>query len=235
MKELNAKLQTEKVRLSDQLTERRTKHDEQLHRIEQEKRKNQEEFQKILKQKESSFNQKMEKLLQQKLQSEQALEARIKEQTDALHKQSLKRQADSQKAERQIKEQLSSLEGILSRKNMDLNNLQSKNQEVENELAQEGQIREKLSEHIIYLQNEIRKRDELLEGGSEFGGDDDFALDETNSISEINMSATKMRAESFETSGNQSKVQNSSGAKNTLKDAQIQKPNRRTMGQILKN
>ena len=58
-------------------------------------KKSQEEFQKILKQKESSFNQKMEKLLQQKLQSEQALEAKIKEQTDALHKQSLKRQADS--------------------------------------------------------------------------------------------------------------------------------------------
>jgi hypothetical protein len=28
-------------------------------------------------------------------------------------------------------------------------------------------MREKLHEHIIYLQNEIRKRDELLEEGSE--------------------------------------------------------------------
>ena len=119
---------------------------------------------------------------------------------------------------------------------MDLDTLQSKNLEVENELAQEGQIREKLSEHIIYLQNEIRKRDELLEEGSEFGGDEDFALDETNSISEINQS--KMRAESFETAGNQSKVDKTNSIRNTPKEAskEIQAPRtRRTMGQILKN
>lgn len=30
-----------------------------------------------------------------------------------------------------------------------------------------SQMREKLHEHIVYLQNEIRKRDELLEEGSE--------------------------------------------------------------------
>lgn len=32
-------------------------------------------------------------------------------------------------------------------------------------------IRHKLTENIIYLQNEIRKRDDLLENSSEFGGD----------------------------------------------------------------
>ena len=38
-------------------------------------------------------------------------------------------------------------------------------------------MRDKLNEHIIYLQNEVRKRDQLLESGSEFGGDEDFAVD----------------------------------------------------------
>ena len=44
-------------------------------------------------------------------------------------------------------------------------------------------IRHKLTENIIYLQNEIRKRDDLLENSSEFGGlaggvgdDDDFEM-----------------------------------------------------------
>lgn len=32
-------------------------------------------------------------------------------------------------------------------------------------------LRHKLTENIIYLQNEIRKRDDLLENSSEFGGD----------------------------------------------------------------
>lgn len=41
-------------------------------------------------------------------------------------------------------------------------------------------LRDKLNEHIVYLQNEIRKRDELLET-SEFGdfeliGDDDDSV-----------------------------------------------------------
>lgn len=39
------------------------------------------------------------------------------------------------------------------------------------ELQQMDAIRHKLTENIIYLQNEIRKRDDLLENSSEFGGD----------------------------------------------------------------
>ena len=39
LKDLNTKLSTEKLRLQEQLNERRVKHDEQLQRIEQEKRK----------------------------------------------------------------------------------------------------------------------------------------------------------------------------------------------------
>ena len=42
-----------------------------------------------------------------------------------------------------------------------------------------GQMREKLNQHIIYLQNEIRKRDELLEEGSELI---DVDIDESDSI-----------------------------------------------------
>lgn len=40
------------------------------------------------------------------------------------------------------------------------------------------------------MQNEVRKRDELLEGGSEFGGDDDFALesDSASMAEEVNSS-----------------------------------------------
>ena len=35
-----------------------------------------------------------------------------------------------------------------------------------------GQMREKLQEHILYLQKEIRKRDELLEDASEVDFDE---------------------------------------------------------------
>ncbi len=31
-----------------------------------------------------------------------------------------------------------------------------------------NEMRHKLNDHIVYLQNEIRKRDELLEGESDF-------------------------------------------------------------------
>ena len=34
-------------------------------------------------------------------------------------------------------------------------------------------MRQKLNEHIMFLQNEIRKRDELLENTSDFEEDDD--------------------------------------------------------------
>jgi hypothetical protein len=40
-----------------------------------------------------------------------------------------------------------------------------------------GEMRQKLNEHIIYLQNEVRKRDELLEGTSDFESDDDLLED----------------------------------------------------------
>ena len=52
-------------------------------------------------------------------------------------------------------------------------------------------MRDKLNEHIIYLQNEVRKRDELLEGGSEFGGDDDFALESDSASMAEEMSSTR--------------------------------------------
>lgn len=48
------------------------------------------------------------------------------------------------------------------------------------ELTNMNQIKEKLNEHIVYLQNEIRKRDELLET-SEFG-DFEFIGDEEDSV-----------------------------------------------------
>ena len=86
-----------------------------------------------------------------------------------------KRQRDNQNNEKQVKTQLDSLQNILKGKDETLTSLQSMNEEQTNELLQHTEIREKLNEHIIYLQNEVRKRDELLEGGSEFGGDDDFA------------------------------------------------------------
>lgn len=37
------------------------------------------------------------------------------------------------------------------------------------ELQQLDAVRHKMTENIVYLQNEIRKRDELLENSSEFG------------------------------------------------------------------
>ena len=88
------------------------------------------------------------------------------------------------------------METIKSRKDETLSNLESKNKEVINELEMASHVREKLNEHIIYLQNEVRKRDELLEGDSDFGGDDDFALasdsapDETSSKGDAIRSST---------------------------------------------
>ena len=46
-------------------------------------------------------------------------------------------------------------------------------------------MRLKLNEHIIYLQHEVRKRDELLEEGSEFGLDEDFGQDESDSVASM--------------------------------------------------
>jgi len=40
-----------------------------------------------------------------------------------------------------------------------------------------SQMRHKLNDHIVYLQNEIRKRDELLEDGSDFEDDTGLADD----------------------------------------------------------
>jgi|LauGreDrversion4_2_1035121.scaffolds.fasta_scaffold09126_3 hypothetical protein len=44
-------------------------------------------------------------------------------------------------------------------------------------------MRHKLTENIIYLQNEIRKRDDLLENSSEFGGDFEMIGDDEDDCS----------------------------------------------------
>ena len=82
-------------------------------------------------------------------------------------------------------------------------------------------MRDKLNEHIIYLQNEVRKRDELLEGGSEFGGDDDFAPESDSATEDIN--STKNINDSGSQANTNQMQRGPAGAK------------RRTMGQILKS
>jgi len=68
----------------------------------------------------------------------------------------------------------------------------------------------------------VRKRDELLEGGSEFGGDDDFAPDsETASNMDDVFSSTKNAGGGVNDSGSQPPLRGG--------------PKRRTMGQILKS
>ena len=116
----------------------------------------------------------------------------------------------------------------MSQKDETLNTLQSRNEEQVNELAQHSEIRDKLNEHIIYLQNEVRKRDELLEGGSEFGGDDDFAPEsDSGSMAEEVSSITNKNGTND--SGSQvNKI-------NTPRAAVLGNGKRRTMGQILKS
>lgn len=66
-----------------------------------------------------------------------------------------------------------------------------RNEEAQQELQQMGDMRCKLNDHIVYLQNEIRKRDELLEGESDFE-DETFADDSStghNSSSVIDQSS----------------------------------------------
>lgn len=44
-----------------------------------------------------------------------------------------------------------------------IENFENKNEEMNQEISNMNLLKHKLNEHIIYLQNEIRKRDELLE------------------------------------------------------------------------
>lgn len=52
-------------------------------------------------------------------------------------------------------------------------------------------MRSKLNDHIVYLQNEIRKRDELLEGESDF--EDNFEDSASNVSQDHSMSNTPRR------------------------------------------
>ena len=45
-----------------------------------------------------------------------------------------------------------------------------------------NEMRQKLNDHIVYLQNEIRKRDELLEDGSDFDDDQELVDDSCYSV-----------------------------------------------------
>ena len=83
-------------------------------------------------------------------------------------------------------------------------------------MAQHTEIRDKLNEHIIYLQNEVRKRDELLEEDSAFGDDNDFAPESDSGSLQEDVSSSK--------NINDSDVQ----------PRRIPGSKRRTMGEILK-
>ena len=92
-------------------------------------------------------------------------------------------------------------------------------------------MREKLNDHIIYLQNEIRKRDELLEGGSEFGGDDDFADD---SIYDEEFSKGGIGKDETSGGGSQQAQTEPMTTPRNISGIITPRPKRRTMGQILK-
>ena len=63
------------------------------------------------------------------------LEDQLKQQAVELQKQEVKRSVENKRSENQIKQQLSSLESILNKKEEDLTSLQGYNQEVTQELA----------------------------------------------------------------------------------------------------
>lgn len=78
---------------------------------------------------------------------------------------------------------------MLQQRSEQAQELVSKHEEMSMELQQMDAIRHKLTENIIYLQNEIRKRDDLLENSSEFG---DFemiegGMDDADDSSSLNM------------------------------------------------
>jgi hypothetical protein len=64
--------------------------------------------------------------------------------------------------------------------------LKKKEEEMSIELQQMDAMRHKLTENIVYLQNEIRKRDDLLENSSEFGADFEMIGDEYDDDSSMN-------------------------------------------------
>ena len=87
-------------------------------------------------------------------------------------------------------------------------------------------MREKLHEHVIYLQNEIRKRDELLEEGSELI---DVDLD-----SDSFMETDSMR-NCLSNFNLEDDIPLLSPQVSTPKQSNAGKPKKRTLGQVLKN
>lgn len=75
---------------------------------------------------------------------------------------------------------------MLDNKNLEVRKLEAKVIEINSEVSSLETVKAKLNEHIVYLQNEIRKRDDLLEA-SEFG-DSNFELvdgEESESVAMI--------------------------------------------------
>ena len=76
-----------------------------------------------------------------------------------------------------MKAQLRQLQDMLSQRAAQADQLATQKEEMSQELQSMADMRHKLTENIVYLQNEIRKRDDLLENSSEFGGEDFEMID----------------------------------------------------------
>ena len=68
------------------------------------------------------------------------------------------------------------LQEVVRTKLQEIESMENKHEEMSHEIHSMNNLKHKLNEHIIYLQNEIRKRDELLEQQNSDFGDSNFEL-----------------------------------------------------------
>ena len=104
------------------------------------------------------------------------LQNQVREQAAKLQRGALQKQRDNERMEKIFKDQLSQVESEVSQKNMDLKRTQ---EEANEEFKNMDTMRQKLNAHIIYLQNEVRKRDEMLDE-NDSDSDLDFNADQSD-------------------------------------------------------
>ncbi|CDW79559.1 UNKNOWN [Stylonychia lemnae] len=186
LKDVINKVQLEKERVQEQNRERFQEYESRLKQTENDKQKFEQDLSKLAREKEIIIEQLKNKNLAL-AQTIQQRESDITFQKDQINQLSSKvqqliqkRQSESEQAEVMMKNQLKQIQDMLQQKTSQLLQYENKQEEINLELNNMNMIRHKLTENIVYLQNEIRKRDELLET-SEFG-DFEFIGDEMDSM-----------------------------------------------------
>lgn len=100
------------------------------------------------------------------------LQNQVREQAAKLQRGALQKQRDNERMEKIFKDQLTLVESEVNKKDLDLKRTQD---EANEEYKNMDTMRQTLNSHIIYLQNEVRKRDEMLDDNDSDSELDSFA------------------------------------------------------------